>query len=555
MRIVALLTVRNEERYLKRCLEFLYNEGIEVCVIDNDSTDKTLEIAESFRDKNVFRIEHYPFNGVFELEPLLKMKENLSYEIDADWFIHYDADEIRQAPKRFATLKDAIIEVDKIGYNAINFDEFVFIPTKEEPDHEGKDYIETMRYYYYYEPMTFRQIKVWKNFGQKIDIAGSGGHRINFENRKIYPESFILRHYIVLNKAHATAKFCGRVFSEEEVIKKRWHVQRQQCQPNDIILPEASELKKITDPHGIPNDKSEPWKTHFFVHKPLPSRVKSFTNRIEMKIKRMSSALHKQKSDIRIITDFPPIPIIVGADNSGTSLLRLMLNSHPDLVVTSEIFTNLNYKLLQKKKQKNKKIFFKIIMTHPLWSKLNISRSSFVTQINELNSFDYSKGLRAFCNLYAEELGTKRIGEFVRPFENQIINIASILPEAKFIHIIRDGRDTAVSHKVERGNTENKIEDLAANWIWQISEIKRQALHTNHYLEIRFEDLISDPESVLMKICEFIELPFSEQMLAYDKSMDKNKIHNWPQDISADDLVKFENIAGDMLRDLYYIKA
>ncbi|RLC48319.1 MAG: glycosyltransferase family 2 protein, partial [Candidatus Cloacimonadota bacterium] len=63
MRVVALLTVRNEERYMKRCLEYLYNEGIEVCVIDNGSTDKTLEIAESFRDKNVFRIEHYPFNG------------------------------------------------------------------------------------------------------------------------------------------------------------------------------------------------------------------------------------------------------------------------------------------------------------------------------------------------------------------------------------------------------------------------------------------------------------------------------------------------------------
>ena len=245
MRIVALLTVRNEERYIKRCLEHLHQEGIEVCLTDNGSTDKTLEIAKSFRKKNVIRIEHLPFKGSVELKAILLNSERLAKEIDADWYIHYDADEIKQAPKRFNTLKDAIIEVDMLGYNSINFDEFVFLPTVEDPDHEGKDYVKTMCNYYFFEPFPLRRINAWKNFHQKVDIAGSGGHKITFAKRKIFPESFILRHYIILSHAHAISKFCGRVYSEKEIVNEGWHIHRAKCRPNDLVLPKASELKTI----------------------------------------------------------------------------------------------------------------------------------------------------------------------------------------------------------------------------------------------------------------------------------------------------------------------
>lgn len=49
-RIVALLAIRNEALYLEKCLDHLYQQGIEVCIIDNGSTDNSLEIAKSFKD-------------------------------------------------------------------------------------------------------------------------------------------------------------------------------------------------------------------------------------------------------------------------------------------------------------------------------------------------------------------------------------------------------------------------------------------------------------------------------------------------------------------------
>ena len=108
VRIVALLTVRNEERFLHRCLDHLLSQGVEVCVVDNDSTDRTLEIARAFLGRGVFRIERAPYRRIYAWPELLRDKERLAMEIDADWFLHQDADEIREAPPPYSTLREGL---------------------------------------------------------------------------------------------------------------------------------------------------------------------------------------------------------------------------------------------------------------------------------------------------------------------------------------------------------------------------------------------------------------------------------------------------------------
>jgi len=65
--VVALLTIRNEALYLEKCLEHLYQQGINTCVIDNNSTDNSLDIAKSFINRGVVQIETLPFEGYFDL--------------------------------------------------------------------------------------------------------------------------------------------------------------------------------------------------------------------------------------------------------------------------------------------------------------------------------------------------------------------------------------------------------------------------------------------------------------------------------------------------------
>lgn len=263
LRIVALLAVRNEGLYLARCLEHLHGQGIETCVIDNGSTDDSLEIAKSFIGRGVIRIENLPYPGYFDLQAQLSAKQKIASEIDADWFMHYDADEIREAPAPYHTLKEGIEAADLTGYNAINFDEFVFLPSSEAEAYEGTDYVATMRYYYFFEPSTLRQIKAWKKTPKMTGLVESGGHGVDFEGRRIFPVNFIMRHYIVLSAAHAIAKYTKeRVYSRQEVEKKGWHWPRATFTPEKLKLPERSLLKCIDS--GV-WDTSQPWNMHTFL--------------------------------------------------------------------------------------------------------------------------------------------------------------------------------------------------------------------------------------------------------------------------------------------------
>ena len=588
MRIVALLTVRNEVRYLKKCLEHLYNQGIDVCIIDNDSTDNTLEIAESFRKKNVIRIENIPYTGIFELKPILKNKERLIKEIDADWFIHHDADEIRQSPFLDKTLKEAIIEVDKQGYNAINFDEFVFLPTQEEPNHENGDYVKTMKYYYFFEPHKNRRINAWKNIKQEVNIVSSGGHKISFDNQKIFPKSFILRHYIVQSKEHAIAKFCGIVHSEKEAVEDNWHGQRATCKPEYIILPKISQLKKITDIKNTKFDKSDIWKNHFFEKIKLDSKKNTIISKIKKTIKKLNpSILNYEFEQYKNTEDILPAPFVVSVPRSGSTLLRLMLDAHPELAIPSETHFIPKISSFTKIKRNNKKKFYNTLINNQHWPDFHIKNELFLEEIKKIKKFTYSEGLRTFYTIYAKKHNKKRWGDKTPPYSAHIIDIKKLLPEAYFIHLIRDGRDVALSLKDKWFGPGNKIDELANNWVYRIRETRRQAQHLTNYIEIRFEDLITEPENTLKKICNFIKLPYSNQMLNYYQNADKrlsemvdrfdskgnlilqkekrleifeltkkppekSRIQRWKKEMSLEEQIKFKKIAGHILKDLNY---
>jgi len=262
MRIVALITIRNEALYLGRCLQHLHNQGVETCLIDNGSKDDSLAIAESWRDRGVFRIEHLDYPGYFDLQSILLNEQRLAETVDADWFIHYDADEIREAPEPYLTLQTAIAEVDRQGYNAINFDEFVFLPCHDDGSFEGSDYVQEMRYYYFFEPYPMRQIKCWKR-GIRLDLISTGGHRASSEVLQVFPEPFIMRHYIALSREHVIEKYTKqRIYSSHEVHNLGWHGLRATFTESRLVLPDRHQLKCIDDGDW---NRSEPWKKHAFL--------------------------------------------------------------------------------------------------------------------------------------------------------------------------------------------------------------------------------------------------------------------------------------------------
>src|SRR5262249_41225239 len=138
-RVIALLAAYNEEDVIRQVIGDLIAQQVEVYLIDHASTDATREEAQVHLGKGLLRIERYPEEsgfpaqetGRFAWKNLLRRKEELSQKLEADWFLHQDADELRESPWDGIALKEAIRRVDALGYNAIAFRAIDFVPTDD----------------------------------------------------------------------------------------------------------------------------------------------------------------------------------------------------------------------------------------------------------------------------------------------------------------------------------------------------------------------------------------------------------------------------------------
>lgn len=254
MRVVALLAARNEERFVGGCIEHLWRHGVETYLLDNDSTDETVAVAERHRGSGLAGIERVPFDGAYRWQALLGRKEALAAELDADWFLHVDADEIRLPPRPGVTLADALAGADRAGANAVTFLEFTFVPTLEQPDHDHDRYAETMRWYYPFLPRYPDRLNAWKRQAEPVDLASSGGHVVSFPGLRMHPEPFPMRHYLFLSREHAVRKFVQRAYDPGE-LAAGMHRRRAALRAEDIRLQPERELRTyvsdgLLDPSG-----------------------------------------------------------------------------------------------------------------------------------------------------------------------------------------------------------------------------------------------------------------------------------------------------------------
>ena len=271
MRILALLAAYNEERFIAACLEHLFRHGIQAYLLDNCSTDATVSIAERYLGRGLIGIETLERKGTSDLALRLRTKERLSAELDADWFMHMDLDEFRLPPRGYDKLADAIQAVDAEGYNAVNFLELTFIPTREAPGHDHSQFLDTMRWYYPFLPSFPHRLNVWKRQPVPIDLANSAGHKVNFPGLRMYPESFLMRHYQFLSAGHAFRKY-AQIDFEPSALKGGWHGWRADITHEMIALPSEAELRRYTLDDKL--SSTHPRKQHYLADCVLRNRNK-----------------------------------------------------------------------------------------------------------------------------------------------------------------------------------------------------------------------------------------------------------------------------------------
>ena len=259
MRVLAILAAYNEERFIGGCLEHLFAHGVEAYLCDNQSTDNTVAIASRYLGAGLRGIEEIPRDGTYRWRQILHRKEALAAELEADWFLHLDADEKPLAPRSDQTLAEGLAEADASGYNVVEFAELTFVPTREAPDHDHPDYRRTMRWYYPFAPIPLHLVRAWKRQAQPVDLVSTAGHAVRFPGWRLWPHRFRLCHYLFLSPEHAIRKYVRKTFDPAEV-RDGWHSWRATLTADAIRLPSQTELRTTHTDDDL--DPSSPRATH-----------------------------------------------------------------------------------------------------------------------------------------------------------------------------------------------------------------------------------------------------------------------------------------------------
>jgi len=277
-----------------------------------------------------------------------------------------------------------------------------------------------------------------------------------------------------------------------------------------------------------------------------------------------------------------PAIFIVGVARSGTTLLRLMLDAHPELAIPPE--THFIPKVITAVDEDRDPL--EEMTEHRRWPDFGLDADALRERLGAHRSLNAGDALRDFYGLYAARHHKSRWGDKSTNYIRKMKPISRVLPEARFIHLIRDGRDVALSQvAVHFGPT--TIEGAAEKWRAEITKARRQGPRLPHYLEIRYEELVADPEPVLRTVCEATDLPWDDAMLQYqDRAGDRiaeivrdfdraegdtvaadvraahqanvamplqsDRAARWRTEMAAADVAGFERVAGSVLDQLGY---
>jgi Sulfotransferase family len=272
-----------------------------------------------------------------------------------------------------------------------------------------------------------------------------------------------------------------------------------------------------------------------------------------------------------------PFPYIVGVDRSGTTLLRAMLASHPDLAIPDE--ANFRLKLSVEPEQYEEAngldldAFVSALFADRMFRSWGTSEEEIRMALRAAAPRSLSDAMRALFLHAARKEGKTRYGDKTPQAVMVMPRLSRLFPEARFIHIIRDGRDVALSHIHTEGFIPSAAE-VAIKWKTMIErgQSDGRILGPERYREVRYEQLVEKPEAVLRSLCAYIELDFQPSMLRYFErplevlgatqhgigvhaSLHKpptKGLRNWRHQMEARDVENFEAIAGDLLERLAY---
>jgi hypothetical protein len=233
----------------------------------------------------------------------------------------------------------------------------------------------------------------------------------------------------------------------------------------------------------------------------------------------------------------PPF-FILGFQRSGTTLLRMMLDNHPQVAIpldTTGLWARTESRLGEFGDLDTPQGASKLIQALLTEERIRLWEIPLTDEavLKEKRLPGYPGIIDAFYRAYA---GAKDKAIWGDKDPGNMLRIPGLLrwfPDARILHIIRDGRDACLS-QLKQDFGFNDCLPCAEAWreqVWWVRQLG-ELLGPEQYLEVRYEDLVADAEGRLQRICRFLQLEYSKQMLLYHenvtRSIPDSKRHIWP---------------------------
>lgn len=264
-----------------------------------------------------------------------------------------------------------------------------------------------------------------------------------------------------------------------------------------------------------------------------------------------------------------PFPFITGCGRSGTTLMRTIVDTHPDIAIPREshFITQFADRPFARAGAFDPEGFLAALAKHERFVRWEIPIEDVRAAFDDDPPAAYPDAIRRLFATFAAHRGKPRYGDKTPRYVTEIPTLAAMFGEARFIHVIRDGRDTALS-LLEMPLGVRTTDQGALYWAERVRAGREagRALGPDRYLEYRNEDLIDDPEVVVRRICDFVDLPFDPAMLRYYERVGPIEqeharhlakpptkgLRDWRTDMSPTDARVFELLVGDLLAELGY---
>ena len=264
--------------------------------------------------------------------------------------------------------------------------------------------------------------------------------------------------------------------------------------------------------------------------------------------------------------------VVLGVSRSGTTLLRVILDRSPGIAIPDESFF---VPLLARRSGRtvSAERFLDDVARIPTIRAWGLRPADIEPRIR--TGMPTGAAIAAIFEAYAERAGKMRWGDKTPMYMRHLGLLESLFPDAQYVHLVRDGRDAALSFLEMPEGTFTRTwahpatpAQFACLWGEEVSDARAlgRRVGAARYHEIRYEELVTDPDGVVAGICEFADIPFEQAMLAYAGAVDVSEkphqqrllrpptagVRSWREDMSSEDVVAFEQVAGDVLRELGY---